>query len=453
MSLGRLLVVDNDRDFLESIRRRLESLGYEVAVAWNEEEARGAAAEQVVALAIIELQLGQQDGISLMEELRRTNPGMPAIILTARGSIGSAVKAMKRGAFTCLSKPFDARELALHVERALDNQRLAGEISRLKELLAERSDFNNIVARSPTMQRVLDAVSRVAKMDSTVHIHGESGTGKEFIARAVHLASGRKDKPFVAIDCAALPANLLESELFGGEQRAVPGAVSSPRGVFAQAQGGTLFLDEIGEMSLASQARLLRVLLEGPLYSVGDGKQVGADVRLIVATCRDLADLVKQELFREDLFYRIHVIPIELPPLRGRREDIPLLVEHFLKKFSTRQGKKVKGLTPAALQRLMLHDWPGNVRELENTIEYAVAMTMRKVITEDLVLPVRAGTTEEPVKNFKEARDAFERSYLVRLLELSSGNVSRAATLAGRYRADFYALLKKHMLNPGDFKK
>jgi len=452
MSRAKLLVVDDDRNLLEIIRMRLESLEYEVTAIRDEEEARQAVTAQVFDLAVIDLQLANQDGISLMEEIHLINPDLPTIILTAHGSIESAVVAMKRGAYTYLTKPFDARELKLHIDRALENRRLTSEISRLKVLLAERYDFKNIVARSEKMQQVLEVVARIAQMDSTVHIQGESGTGKELIARAIHLASPRKDKAFVAINCAALPETLLESELFGHEKGAFTGAVKSSRGLFAQAHEGTLFLDEIGDMPPSLQVKLLRVLQERQFYPVGSEQPLSVDVRVIVATNKNLAELVRQDLFREDLFYLIHVIPIELPPLRERREDIPLLAEYFLKKFGTQMDKKIKGLAPAALQRLMLHEWPGNVRELENTIEYATAMTVQDVVTEELVLPGKAGTVEEAIKPLTEARDAFEKGYLVRLLESTQGNVSNAAAMAGRYRADLYVLLKKHGLNPSDFK-
>ena len=453
MARAKLLVVDDDRNLLEIISMRLESMDYEVTAIRDEETARQAVAAQVFDLAVIDLQLANQDGISLMEELHQMNPDLPAIILTAHGSIESAVEAMKRGAYTYLTKPFDARELSLHVNRALENRRLSSEVNRLKGLLAERYDFRNIVARSDKMRQVLEIVARIAGMDSTVHIHGESGTGKELIARAIHLASPRQDKAFVAVNCAALPENLLESALFGHEKGAFTGAIKSSRGLFAQAHQGSIFLDEIGDMPPSLQVKLLRVLQERQFYPVGSEKPLSVDVRVIVATNRNLADLVKQDLFREDLFYRIHVIPIELPSLRERREDIPPLADYFLKKFSTQMNKKIKALAPAAMQRLMLHDWPGNVRELENTLEYAVAMTIQDVITEDLILPGKSETIAEALQPLTEARDAFERGYLERLLALSHGNVSSAATMAGRYRPDLYALLRKHGLNPGDFKK
>jgi len=453
MNPGKVLVVDDDRNLLGLMKMRLESSGYAVTTALNVQEAKTAMEGEVFALAIVDLQLGAQDGISLMEDMHAMSPGMPVIILTAHGSIESAVEAMKRGAATYLTKPFDARELILHIERALENWRLTSEISRLKGLLAERYGFENIVARSEAMARVLEVVSRIAPTDSTVYIYGESGTGKELVARALHLASGRKDKPLVAINCAALPETLLESELFGHEKGSFTGAVRTSKGLFVQAQGGTIFLDEIGDMPLSIQSKLLRVLQERRFTPVGGDRPVEVDVRVIVATNKDLGKLVAEGLFREDLFYRIHVIPLELPPLRERKDDIPLLVEHFLKKFGAQMNKNVEGLTPKALQRLMLHDWPGNVRELENTIEYAMAMTRDDVIAEDGVLPGKAGLSAEQLKPLKEAKEAFEKEYLVNILLATRGNVSSASELAGKYRADFYNLLKKYDINPGDFKK
>jgi two-component system response regulator GlrR len=453
MSSGKILLVDDDRNLIELVKMRLESANFEVVTALKEEEAIEAVKGQVFDLSLVDLQLVNQDGISLMEELHLIIPEMPVIILTAYGSIESAVEAMRRGAYSYLTKPFDPRDLLLQIERALDNRRLASEIQRLKGLLDERYGFENIVARSEKMQKVLEMVSQIAKTDSTVYIYGESGTGKELIAKAIHLASERKDRAFVAINCAALPETLMESELFGHEKGAFTGAVRSTKGLFTQAHEGTIFLDEIGDMPLSIQAKLLRVLQERQFYPVGSEKSVEVDVRVIVATQKDLEDQVKQGLFREDLFYRIHVIPIYLPPLRERKEDIPLLAEHFLKKFSRQMKKEVRGLTPTAIQRLMLHEWPGNVREVENTIEYAVAMTQQDVISEDFILQTRVSEPQELLKPLKEARNDFEKRYLVHLLQLSEGNVSKAAKLAGRYRADFYDLLKKHDLKLEDFKK
>jgi len=454
MASGKILVVDDDKNLIELVKMRLESAGYEVTAALKEEDAIETLQGQTFDLSIVDLQLVHQDGISLMEDFHLILPEMPVIILTAYGSIESAVEAMKRGAYSYLTKPFDPRDLLLQIERALENRRLTSEIDRLKELLGERYDFSNIVAKSGKMQRVLEVVSRIAKTDSTVFIHGESGTGKELIAKAIHLASERKDKSFVAINCAALPETLLESELFGHEKGAFTGAIRSKKGLFTQAHEGTIFLDEIGDMPLSTQGKLLRVLQEQQFYPVGSEKPIEVNVRVIVATNKNLEDHVKQGLFREDLFYRIHVIPVFLPPLRERKEDIPPLVEYFLKRFSQQMKKEVKGLTPMAIQRLMLYDWPGNVRELENILEYAVAMTNHNVITEEFILQTKAALIpDETLKPLKEARDTFEKSYLIHLLQICRGNVSKAAKLAGKYRADFYELLKKHDLKTGDFKK
>jgi two-component system response regulator GlrR len=473
MALGKILLVDDDRNLVELIKMRLESANYEVITAYNEEEAIGAIRNQVFDLSIVDLQLVHKDGITLMEEIHLIIPEIPVIILTAYGSIESAVEAMRRGAYNYLTKPFDHRDLLLQIERAVENRRLTVEVKRLKELLEERYDFQNIVARSEKMQKVLEVVSRIAKTDSTVYIRGESGTGKELIAKAIHLASERKNKPFVAINCAALPETLLESELFGHEKGAFTGAIRSTKGLFTQAHEGTIFLDEIGDMPLSIQAKLLRVLQERQFYPVGSEKFIEVDVRVIVATQKDLEDQIKQGLFREDLFYRIHVIPISLPPLRERKEDIPPLVEHFLKKLSLQMKKEVKGLTPAAMQKLMLHQWPGNVRELENTIEYSMAMTKQDMINENFILQTKgpisqetsktleeskedigkAPRSREALKTLKESKDNFEKEYLIHLLQISEGNVSKAAKLAGKYRADFYDLLKKHQINTKDFKK
>jgi two-component system, NtrC family, response regulator GlrR len=450
---GKILVVDDDRNLLELLKMRLESASYEVTTAAKEEEAIEAVKNSVFDLSIVDLQLLRQDGISLMEEFHLILPDMPVIILTAYGSIESAVEAMKRGAYSYLTKPFDDQDFLLQIERALENRRLNFEIKRLKGLLEERYNLTNMVARSEKMKRVLEMVSQIAKTESTVYIHGESGTGKELIAKAIHLASERKDRPFVPINCAALPEALLESELFGHEKGAFTGAVRSTKGLFTQAHAGTLFLDEIGDMPLSIQAKLLRALQERQFYPVGSEKPVEVDVRVIVATQKDLESDVKQGQFREDLFYRIHVIPIYLPPLRERKEDIPPLVEYFLKKFSQQMKKEVKGLAPQAMQKMMLYEWPGNVRELENTIEYSVAMTRQDMITEDFILQTKEVIHQEPLKPLREARDAYEKSYLMHLLEICSGNVSKAAKLAGKYRADFYDLLKKHNLKSEDYKK
>jgi two-component system, NtrC family, response regulator GlrR len=465
---GKLLVVDDDSNLVELVTTKLQAANYEVATALKEEDALKAATDQVFDLCIVDLRLASGNGISLMTELHSVNPEMPVIILTGHASVESAVEAMKKGAYGYLTKPFNTPELLLQIERALENRRLNSEIQRLKDLLEEKYDFTNIIAKSDAMRRVLDVVSRIAATESTVYLQGESGTGKEIVAKAIHLASKRKNKPFVAINCAALPADLLESELFGHEKGAYTGASKTTKGLLSQADEGTIFLDEIGDMPPSLQAKLLRVLQEREFYPVGGDKPVQVDVRIITATNKDLQAAVREGNFREDLFYRLHVIPIHLPPLRERKEDIPHLANHFIKVISEQMKKEVKGITPQAMQKLMLHDWPGNIRELENTLEYAVAMTPLDLLTEDFVLQTTRSVTpttpqqetgpqmnialQGPVKSYKAARYQFEKDYLVRLLELCGGKASEAAKLAGKCRTDFYELLRKHEIKIENFK-
>ena len=468
MATSKIIVVDDDQNLLELVKTKLAAANCDVTAAPDGDEALKLANSSDFDLAIVDLRLADQDGMTLMERLHALIPGMPVIILTGHASVESAVEAMTRGAYTYLTKPFDPHELLLQVNRALDSCKLVFENQRLKGMLKEKYDFANIVAKSEKMQTVLEAVSRIAKTDSTVYIHGESGTGKELIAKAIHLQSNRKEGPFVAINCAAIPENLLESELFGHEKGAFTGAVRSTKGLFTQANGGTLFLDEIGDMPLSIQVKLLRALEERQFYPVGGEKPVQVDVRIVVATKKNLIEEVSQERFREDLFYRIHVIPIILPPLKERTEDIPYLVEHLLKKISQQMKKEVTGVTPKAMQKLMQHDWPGNVRELENTLEFAVTMTQQSVVSDELILQVKPPPnipsngdalpshllpTRDAQKSLKEARAAFERDYLIRVLELCGGKAARAAEMAGKYRADFYDLLKKHEIRIADFKK
>ena len=452
MNKAKILIVDDDKNLLELMKMRLESARYEVSTALVEEDAIDKVGKQVFDIAIVDMQLIHMDGITLMEQLHLINPDMPVIILTAYGTIESAVRSMRKGAYSYLTKPFDAHELLLQIEKALEKRKLTSEINRLKGLLTDKYNFSNIITRSKKMQEVLGQVFRIAKTESTVYIHGDSGTGKELIAKAIHLLSKRKDNAFVDINCAALPETLLESELFGHEKGAFTGAIKAKEGLFTQGDQGTIFLDEIGDMPLSIQAKLLRVIQERRFYPLGGKKPVEVDARLIAATNKDLEAEVKKGRFREDLFFRIHVIPIYLPPLRERKEDIPPLAEHFRKIYAGNMNKQIKGFTPQAMQILMMQDWPGNVRQLQNTVEYAVAMSQKDFITEDL-LPHQKEISEYELKPMKKAKADFEKSYIIHLLEMTQGNVSQAARLAGKYRADFYNLLKKYDLKPIDFKK
>ncbi|MGB3211989.1 MAG: sigma-54 dependent transcriptional regulator [Desulforhopalus sp.] len=450
MKKTKVLIVDDDKNLLDLIHMKLEASGYDVKAVDHEKHAKELIVQELFDVAVIDLQLVRQDGIELMEQLHGVQPDMQVIILTAHGSIESAVEAMERGALNYLTKPFDSRELILQIDRGMEKRQLTGEITRLKELLDEKSHHTNIIARSEPMQLVLDQIARISRTDSNVAIYGASGTGKELVAKAIHHSSQRKEFPFLAINCAAIPESLLESELFGYEKGAFTGAVKTSKGLFSRADQGTIFLDEIGDMYLSIQAKLLRVLQERTFMPLGSEKSVSVDVRVIVATNKDLKEEVRKGNFREDLFYRIHVIPVELPLLKDRKEDIPLLVNHFIKKFSKLMDKKVQSVTPAAMHKMMMHDWPGNVRELENTIEYAIAMASSKILSEELFLQTNDGRKE--LLTLQEARARFEENYLQNLLKITGGNVTKAAELSGKYRADLYNLMKKHNISPHDFK-
>ncbi|MCF8024474.1 MAG: sigma-54 dependent transcriptional regulator [Desulfobacteraceae bacterium] len=452
MNEDNILVVDDDEKVLEILSLRLEGEGYKVTATPGPTQALKKVKEELFDLALVDLKLsGQENGIELMEKIHQVIPEMPVIILTAYGTINTAVEAMKRGAYSYITKPFNRRELLLQIKNGLEKTSLSREVRRLKALVGERYGFENIIGKSKKMQEVMDQVTRAAEADSNVCIYGESGTGKELIAKSLHLLSFRKDKPFVAVNCAAIPEGLYEAELFGYEKGAFTGAYKDKQGYFSQAQQGTIFLDEISEMPELMQIKLLRVIQERQFYPLGRETPLNADVRILTATNKMLENEVTEGRFRNDLFYRIYVIPISLPPLRDRKEDIPLLVDHFIKKYSNEMGKIVKGIAAPALGKLMSYSWPGNVRELENTIEYAVAMTGEKVIGEDLILQTKAMEQCSP-KPLKDAKNQFEKNYISNVLSLTGGNVSHAAKLVGKYRSDFYDLLKKHSLDPSDFK-
>jgi len=457
----KILVLDDEPHILDLIQMRLESQGYEVITAATGEEALAKARDMVVDLAIMDLMLGGgPDGIAVMEQLLLINPNVPVIILTAHGTITNAVEAMSRGAYCYLTKPYKPEELTLHVKNALEKRRLTSQIATLKHLLAERSQEKNIIARSPRMREILRQVQQAAQTDATIAVYGESGTGKELIAEIIHLRSKRASGPFVPVNCGALPEGLLENELFGHMRGAYTDAHENRMGLFAQADKGTIFLDEIGNTSPALQIKLLRVLQERELRPLGGSRAVKVDVRVIVASNKDLQKAVERGEFRDDLFYRVHVIPVYLPPLRERREDIPLLADHFLKQFSSSAGKEIKGFTPAAVQRMMLYHWPGNIRELKNTIERAVVLSLQDVIDEpDLIAlaspqetAAPAAALPRPAMAYEEAKQDFEKSYLRELLRQTQGNVTHAAKISGRYRGDLYRLMKKYGLKSEDFK-
>jgi two-component system response regulator GlrR len=451
MEKEHILVVDDEEGLLHLVKMRLTAMGFAVTGCTTGHEAIAVAKNNRFDLAITDLRLGNEDGLNVTEELLRIHPGLPVIILTAHGSIPNAVEAMQRGAFGYLTKPFDDKELKAKIEEGLSPQRMRGEIQRLKSLVNELYGMENIVARSPGMQRLLQQVVQVADSDATILLFGETGTGKEVFARVIHSNSRRSKGPFVALNCAAIPETLFESELFGHVRGAFTSAHGAKRGLFQSANGGTLFLDEIGEMPLSMQVKLLRAVQEREVREVGSELSSKIDVRIIAATNKDLGEAVKNGSFRNDLYYRISVVPLFIPPLRDRRDDIPLLAQQFLTSSAKRANKGLRGFTPAALNRLVTHPWPGNVRELENVVEKAAVMTRQDMITPDL-LPSMGSSPDSPLKPLTEAKEEFEKTYLKNVLQLTGGNISRAAQFAGRYRADFYKMLKKYGLHPSTLK-
>ncbi len=451
--MNKILVVDDDQNILNVINLRLEANNYRVDTTLQAEAAVTIARSKVFDLALVDFKLAsKKNGIELMGELHQIDPEMPIIILTAYGTITDAVQAMKKGAYSYLTKPFDDQELLLQIKNGLEKRKLSNEVKRLRDIVKGMNGLENIVGESKKMKEVMGQVIQAAKTDSNIYIYGESGTGKELVAKNLHVASSRRDFPFLAINCAAIPEALLESELFGHEAGAFTGATRSRKGVFELAHKGTLFLDEISEMPSTMQVKLLRVLETMEFNPLGNEKLVKVDIRIVVASNKKLEEEVKRGTFREDLFYRIHVIPIKLPPLREKKEDILLLAEFFLQKYTKKMDKAMKGFSVAASQKLMLYHWPGNVRELENTIERAVGMSIKDVITEDMILPTQ-GIEKKDLQPLKSAKADFEKEYLVQLIRLTHGNVTQAAKLAGKYRADLYDLLKKHNIKSADFKK
>ena len=451
--MERILVVDDDVSILKVLQMRLESEQYAVVAASEIREAKERIIEGGFDIALLDLKLDGGTGIELMKSLREVDPDLPVIILTAYGTIESAVEAMKEGAYSYLTKPFDYRELLVQIRNGIEKAKLSREVKRLRSLLRADFEGQSIIGQSVAMKRVFEAVALAAETDSNVFISGESGTGKGLVAKALHQLSERKSKPFVPINCAAIPATLLESELFGFEKGAFTGAIANKKGLFVQADGGIIFLDEISEIPPPMQGKLLKALEEKEFYPLGSHRTVKVDVRIVSASNKDIEKEVEKGTFRGDLFYRVHVIPIRVPPLRERKEDIPLLVEHFLDKVAGKLKRPVKALSPAALQKLMIYSWPGNVRELENMIECAVVMSPEEVISEEMILLPGQEMGETAFKTLKASKQDFEKNYLIQLMKISRGNVSQASKLAGKYRADLYELLEKYRINPLDFRQ
>ena len=439
---GKILLVDDDPGLLRLLSIRLRAEGYDVEAVESAHKALSVLNRFSPDLVITDLRMDKMDGIGLLRELQTRSPGLRVIIITAHGTIPDAVTATQHGAFGFLTKPIEKDELMSLVERAL-------KVSGSAEV--DEDWASQIITRNQVLKEVMQQAKMVAATDARVLITGESGTGKELLAQAIHNASDRRNKPFVAINCSAMAENLLESELFGHEKGAFTGATRSHDGLFRAAEGGTLMLDEIGDMPMRLQVKLLRVLQESQIRPVGSTEAVQIDVRVISATHRDLQELMGEGKFREDLYYRLNVVNIKLPTLDDRREDIPLLVADFLQQISRESDQERKVYAPEAVEMLVTAEWPGNVRQLFNVVRQNVALSRSPVISGELVQQ-SLGEHAGKLASFSDARDEFTRNYLSQILQITTGNVSQAARLAKRNRTDFYKLLARHELNPDAFK-
>jgi len=455
---GNVLVVDDDKVVLKAVTEILKREGYRVTSVDDAVEGLAASKDPSIDVVMLDIKMPNLTGMDLLKAIKKDRPDVEVVMMTAFATVETAVEAVKAGAYDYLTKPFEnIDEVSLTVGKAIERRSLRNQTRTLGEALAARSQFENIIGQSPQMRALFKLVETIRYSSATVLIQGESGTGKELVAKAIHYRSPRSDKPFVAVNCSALTETLLESELFGHVKGSFTGAVSHRKGLFEAADGGTIFLDEIGDIPPATQVRLLRVLQEGEVKRVGSNDSLKVDVRVIAATNVNLAKAMSEGRFREDLFYRLNVIPVPLAPLRDRPEDIPLLAGHFLRVYAGKMSKRVTGISPQAMEALTLHRWPGNVRELENTIERAVVLTTHEVLDiGDLPPAVREappGSGDVEVVSlahlpYAEAKKlavrAFERRYLSALLDKNKNNISSAARSAGLDRSNFRRLLKQY---------
>ncbi|MBS1229897.1 MAG: two component, sigma54 specific, transcriptional regulator, Fis family [Proteobacteria bacterium] len=450
---AHILIIDDDQDLLRLLTLRLQAWGFRVSTAASAEQGLARIAIEAPQLVLSDIRLPGKDGLALFDEIRASRPSLPVILLTAHGTIPDAVQAMSRGVYCYLTKPFDSQVLREKIEQALQLSPLpaAGATGTMGALGLDESWREGIIFRSSRMAEVIEDARVVAASDASVLIRGESGTGKEILARAIHRASPRAKAPFVAINCAAIPEPLLESELFGHVRGAFTGAASAHTGLFQSADGGTLLLDEIGDMPLALQVKLLRVLQERAVRPVGATRAEPVDVRVLSATHRDLDATMAQGLFREDLYYRLDVVTLTLPRLDERREDIALLATHFVQQLVKKYAKGIVGIAPEALALLSSAAWPGNVRQLYNVVEQCCALTTAPLITLTQVQRALRVPTLDAL-SYAEAKQRFERNYLVQLLKLTDGSVADAARIAERNRTEFYRLLQKHELAPEMFR-
>ncbi len=447
MSPYTILIIDDEPMQLKALSGFLKKQGFEVQTTTSGIEGIQLVQQHPIDLVITDYKMPDRNGLEVLHEVKNINPEVDVVVMTAYGSIDSAKEAMKAGAIDYLTKPIDLVQLELVIKKAQERRQLISENRQLREQLSEKHRFASIISQSPQMEEVLNRAARVAKSKATVLIRGESGTGKELIARAIHAASPFRDGPFVAVSCAALSEGVLESELFGHEKGAFTGALKQYKGRFERAHGGTLFIDEVGDIPLSVQVKLLRAIQEHEFERVGGTETIHVDVRIVAATNRDLEKMIQQGEFREDLYYRLNVVTIEIPPLRQRRQDIPLLVEQFIKKFARENAKTIQGISKEAMDLLMKYDYPGNVRELENIIEQAVVLSRKELITtDDLPMTVRGLKSEKELSsgNLEEQVAVFEQRLIREALEKSGGVQTKAAELLGITERNLRYKLKKY---------
>ncbi|GBD91426.1 transcriptional regulatory protein ZraR [bacterium BMS3Abin04] len=435
-SLPTILIIDDEGSQLLSLKSFLTRRNYKVLTAPNGKDGFDVVRNNTVDIVLTDFRMPEWDGYEVLKQIKKLNPGIDVVIMTAFGSVEDAVNIMKAGAYDYITKPIDLDELENLLGRITEKRTLIYENKQLKEQLIEKFRVDTIISQSKKMEEVLNTVARVANSKATILILGESGTGKELIAKAIHYASDRKDKPFITVNVASLPDNLIESELFGHEKGAFTGAVAQRIGRFEEANGGTLFIDEVGDIPLSVQVKILRVIQFGEIQKVGSNKTISIDVRIVAATNRNLEEMIKSQEFREDLYYRLNVIQINIPPLRERKEDIPVLIDHFIDKFNKQNNADIQGLDKKALDRLMKYDYPGNIRELENIIERAVILARNNVITSE-TLPAQFETAREIslldpqnlTDGYEKKVKAFEKDMIKEALRQTNGNKSAAARL------------------------
>ncbi|MFH2013327.1 MAG: sigma-54 dependent transcriptional regulator [Pseudomonadota bacterium] len=444
----QILVVDDEEKMRNLLKKVLSIQGFSVQTAHNGIDALRKIEDTPFEVIVADMRMPEMNGMDLLKTIKHTRPEIYVVLMTAFGSIGSAVEAMKKGAYDYITKPFKMDEITLVVKKALEEKGLRKEVASLRNEVRSKYKFDNLIGKSKVMQDVFDLIRRISSSKSTVLIYGRSGTGKELVAKAVHYNSPRKDKPFVAVNCSAIPETLLESELFGHVKGAFTGAIATRKGLFEEANGGTIFLDEIGNISSAIQVKLLRVLQEREIRRVGGSENIKVDIRLIAASNQNLEEAVNRGEFREDLFYRLNVINIKLPDLKDRMDDVPLLANHFLKKYTKGNNEDIKSISKDAMNLLLEYNWPGNVRELENVIERAIALARyEEILQEDLPSKIR---NIQMTANWKEVLpenvtiEELERDYIVKTLKKTKGHKINTANILGIDRRTLYRKIKKY---------